>query len=402
MINIILFDDESWDSLLPLTFTRPVCELRIGILTIREKWEMCLQGKASFITQEYLSERFPIRIEQDNFVVNGSVLPEEPLISAILGLEPNEALLKDGDLIAARLNAQQFSRLMDNEGIDELKGFELEELSLIKIHSPWDLFSFNAKALDLDFESLTAGRASQAVSHTNQVFGRENIFIEEGAKVEGAVLNATTGPIYIGKDAVVMEGSLIRGGLALCQGAQLKMGAKIYGATTIGPWSKVGGEVNNSVFLGYGNKAHDGFLGNSVIGQWCNLGADTNNSNLKNSYGEVSLWHYPSDNFQPTGLQFCGLIMGDHSKSGINTMFNTGTVVGVFSNMGGGGFPPRFIPSFAWLVEGKGSVFQLEKALEVAPRVMERRQVDFSTKDAAILSSLFERTKDRRSLALST
>jgi UDP-N-acetylglucosamine diphosphorylase/glucosamine-1-phosphate N-acetyltransferase len=396
MNNIILFDDESWDYLLPLTFTRPVCELRIGILTLREKWEMCLKGQASYITQEYLSEKFPIRIESENLVVNGSVLPEEPLISAILGLEVNEALLKDGDLIAAKLNAHQFQRLMENEEIEELKGYELTDLPLQKLRRPWDLFTLNREALEWDFDWLTRGRQSQAVSHTNQVFGRENIFLEEGARVECAVLNATEGPIYLGRNSSVMEGALIRGGLALCEGAQLKMGAKVYGATTIGPWSKAGGEINNSLLLGYSNKAHDGFLGNAVLGQWCNFGADSNNSNLKNNYGEVRAWLYPEKKTVPTGLQFCGLIMGDHSKCGINTMFNTGTVVGVFSNIARAGFPPKFVPSFSWLVEDETTTFQLEKALETAPRMMERRQVSFTREDAAILRKVYELTREWR------
>jgi NDP-sugar pyrophosphorylase family protein len=227
---------------------------------------------------------------------------------------------------------------MDNEGIDELKGFETGELSLIKIHSPWDLFSFNAKALDLDFESLTAGRASQAVSHTNQVFGREKYLHRRRCQSGRCCAECYYRPYYIGKDAVVMEGSLIRGGLAPLPGCPVEDGGQNLWSNHYWPWSKVGGEVNNSVFLGYGNKAHDGFLGNSVIGQWCNLGADTNNSNLKNSYGEVSLWHYPSDNFQPTGLQFCGLIMGDHSKSGINTMFIPGPSLVCFPILSGGAF----------------------------------------------------------------
>ena len=396
MNNIILFDDESWDNLLPLTFTRPVCELRVGILTIREKWEKGLEGKSSYITQEYLSERYPIEIEKDNLVINGSVLPDDNLRFAVLSLENNEALLKDGQLIAARLNEEQFHSLMENQEIEELKGYELEDFNLQKIRYPWDIFRLNSWALQIDFDWITLGRKSKPISATNHVFGIENVFLEEGAVVECAVINATNGPVYIGKNALIMEGCLIRDGLALCEGAQLKMGTKIYGATTIGPWSKIGGEVNNSVILGYTNKAHDGFLGNSVLGEWCNLGADTNNSNLKNNYSQVRVWQYPQQEYRDTGLQFCGLIMGDHSKCGINTMFNTGTVVGVFANIAGGGYPSTFIPSFSWLAGDKSEEYDFEKAMEVARKTMSRRQIELSASYVKVLEHIFKETKSRR------
>lgn len=396
MNNLILFDDESWDSLLPLTFTRPVCELRTGILTIREKWEKGLNGKASYITQEYLSEKYPIEVEKDNFVINGSVLPDDDLRAAVLSLETNEAFLKDGVLIAARLNAEQFNSLMENQEIEELKGYELDTIPIQKVKYPWDLFRLNKWAMQIDFDWLTLGRESMPLSTTNQVFGKENIFLEEGAEVECSMLNATNGPIYIGSGAHIMEGSLVRDGLALCAGAQLKMGTRIYGATTIGPSSKVGGEINNSVVMGFSNKAHDGFLGNSVVGEWCNLGADSNNSNLKNNYGEVRVWQYPEGKAISSGLQFCGLIMGDHSKCGINTMFNTGTVVGVFSNIARGGFPPKFIPSFSWLLEDSTNTYQFEKALQAAERMMERRNVPLHPSYISILQHVFANTETWR------
>ncbi len=396
MKNIILFDDDVRDHLLPLTFTRPVAEIRIGILTIREKWERFLNGNASHITQEYLSEKFPIQIESENFVINGSVIPSEQLCQLVEELELNEAYLKDGELIAAKLDAAQFHHLMQDEEIKELKGYDLGDTPLLKLRRVWDIFLFNGEALKSDFELLTRRRTSAPISGTNQIRGRENIFIEEGAVVECAILNATDGPIYIGENAVVMEGAMIRGGLGLCEGAQIKLGAKIYGPTTIGPYSKVGGEINNSVILGYSNKGHDGFLGNAVLGEWCNLGADTNCSNLKNNYGEVKVWNYPAQSFVPSGQQFCGLIMGDHSKSGINAMFNTGTVVGVFANIFGGGFPPKFIPSFSWGSENGFSTYRLEEAWKVAERVMSRRKVNFSELDKGTLENIYKSTAQFR------
>jgi UDP-N-acetylglucosamine diphosphorylase/glucosamine-1-phosphate N-acetyltransferase len=323
--NIILFDDDNWSNFLPLSFTRPISEFRVGILTIREKWERYLQASVSHITQEYLSEKFPIVIEDHNYIINGGVLPDEKLAVLIQQLDHNEALLFNDTLIAAHLDRDQFDNLMEKDTLDEIAGISIEEEDFKQIQNIPDLFRFNAEELAKDFELITNGRQSQGVDRSVLVRGSD-IFIEEGAVVENCILNSTTGPIYIGKDAHVMDGAMVRGGLALCENSVLKMGAKIYGATTIGPFSKVGGEVNNSIFQGYSNKAHDGFLGNSVIGEWCNLGADSNNSNLKNNYTSVKLWNYNSESFVDTGLQFCGLIMGDHSKCGINTMFNTGTM----------------------------------------------------------------------------
>ncbi len=391
MLNVILFDNETRDRLLPLTYTRPVCELRIGILNIREKWEQQLDAQVSYITQDYLSEKYPINISDDNLVINGGVLPSAPLLRLVNQLENNEALLKNEELIAARLNAKQFERLMHEEEIDELEGFEVGDTPFLKIESLTDLFSLNDQALLQDFLFLTKDRSSQAISETNTVIGNRNkIFLEEGASVEAAILNTNTGPIYIGKNATIMEGAIIRGGLALCEGATVKMGAKIYGATTLGPFSKVGGEISNVVITGYSNKGHDGYLGNSVIGEWCNIGADTNSSNLKNNYAEVRLWDYEKESFTGTGTQFCGLIMGDHSKCGINTMFNTGTVVGVFANIFGSGFPRNFIPSFAWGGAAGFSTYKTEKAYEVAEIVMARRKEEFQDIDESILNKVFE------------
>lgn len=389
--NIILFDDDNWSGLLPLTFTRPICELRVGILTIREKWEKHLELPASYITKDYLSEKYAIVIEEDNYIINSTVLPTTKLVKLIKQLELNEAILLGDELIAARMGRRQFDRLAQEEGINELNGIDItnEHDTLVQVTRPQHIFQYNDVELEKDFQLLTNGRKSKAISDTNRVVNPEKIFIEEGAKVEFSILNASHGPIYIGKDAEIMEGCIVRGGLAMCEGAVLKMGAKIYGATTLGPYCKVGGEVNNSVLLGYSSKGHEGFLGNSVLGEWCNLGADTNTSNLKNNYASVKLWSYDEERFLDTGLQFCGLIMGDHSKTGINTMLNTGTVVGVNANIFGSGYPRNFVPSYAWGGASGFKTYLSKKSLEVAEKVMARRDKQLSEQDVKILESVY-------------
>lgn len=396
MANIILFDNETREQLLPLTFTRPVCELRIGILTIREKWERWLNAPAFYITQDYLAEKFPIEYHEENYLINGSVLPSEQLCRLIRQMDIGDAFVAGEELIVAKLDGDQMDQLIHDEDFGDLKAYDLEDTKYLKINHLWDLFLLNAAALRTDFDLLTKGRTSQAISSTNRCLGEDQIFLEEGAKVEFATLNATTGPIYIGKNAEVMEGCMVRGGLALCEGAILKMGAKIYGAATFGPYCKVGGEVNNSILLGYSNKGHDGFLGNSVLGEWCNIGAATNTSNLKNSYDEVKLWSYPAGRFLPTGQQFCGLFMGDHSKCGISTMFNTGTVIGVCANVFGDGFPRNFIPSFAWGGAKGFQTFRIEKAYAMVERVMARRNQNFDVEDRLILLRIYEESQKWR------
>lgn len=394
-MNFILFDDNTRNNLLPLTLTRPVADIRIGILTIREKWERVLGAKTSSKTQDYLSKKYPTEfaIDTDNVWINGSVCPNEKLIEEIKSLKPMEVLFDATTVIAA------------NSG--DIKSFEitiLEEFTryqshakALRIENIWDIFSKNGDAINADFALLTAGRKSLSLSSTNQVIGVENIFVEEGAKVECAILNASTGPIYIGKDSEIMEGSVVRGPFALCEHSTLKLSAKIYGPTTIGPHCKVGGEINNSVIFGYSNKAHDGFLGNAVLGEWCNIGADTNNSNLKNNYSEVKLWNYEKEDFVNTGLTFCGLIMADHSKCGINTMFNTGTVVGVNANIFGAGFPPNFIPSFSWGGASGFTTYKIKEAIAVAIRVFERRGLVFDEAEKEILTHVFELTEKKQS-----
>ncbi len=398
MTNIILFDNEVRDRLLPLTFTRPVCELRAGILTIREKWERWLECPVSYITQDYLAERYEIDHGAENLVINGSVLPSPQLVRLIRQMDFNEAYLDGEELIVAKLDEEQIDRLMNDEDIGELKGQDLAGTDYYKINYLWDLYTHNGRAIKDDFELLTKGRKSQPLSNNNRVVGDPKlVFLEEGAKVECATFNTEDGPVYIGKDATVMEGCLVRGPFAMGYKSVLKMGAKIYSGTTLGPQCKVGGEVNNSVFIGYSNKGHDGFLGNSVIGQWCNLGADTNNSNLKNNYDQVKLWSYADGRFVKTGQQFCGLFMGDHSKTAINTMLNTGTVIGVSANVFGEGFPRNFIPSFSWGGKQGFQTYRTDRAFETMERVMERRNVPFDVQERLILLRVFEDTVKYRS-----
>ena len=389
-MNYILFDGPSRNNLLPFTFTRPVADIRVGILTIREKWETFLGYTTTTITEEYLSDKYPMVEMDENVMINASYLPNNELVEMIKNLTENQAIFKGEDVIAFFTKDAQ-------EDID-FAAFEAIEFNedVIKIEHTWDIFSKNGMALEEDYELLTRGRVSQPIPSSNNVIAAQNIFLEEGAKLEFTTLNASSGPIYIGKDAEIMEGSIIRGPFALCEHATVKLGAKIYGPTTVGPHSKVGGEVNNSVLFGYSNKGHDGFLGNSLLGEWCNLGADTNNSNLKNNYAEVRLWDYNTESFARTGLQFCGLMMGDHSKCGINTMFNTGTVVGVSANIFGSGFPRNFVPSFSWGGNGGFTTYLTKKAFEVAEVVMSRRQIELTDVDKAILEHVFEETKKYR------
>ncbi len=393
-MNYILFDDEAWNDLRPLTFTRPVAEIRIGIFTIREKWEKHLNANFSFLTQDYLYVKFPKVVKDKNVLINGSILPNADLISAIQNLKEGEYLSKE-DLIIAACFSDVDVDLVKEEAISA-KVKLVYDKDIVRIAMPYDIFSLNDFALREDFEFLTNGRKSQAISNTVNVLGKENVFLEEGAKLEFVTLNASEGPIYIGKNAEIMEGALVRGPLAMCENSVIKLGAKIYGATTLGPYCKCGGELNNVVLFGYSNKGHDGFLGNAVLGEWCNIGADTNNSNLKNNYSEVKLWSYSSERFAKTGLQFCGTIMGDHSKCGINTMLNTGTVIGVSANVFGSGFPRNFIPSFAMGGNHGFKEYRLKAAYEVADLVMQRRGIEFDEAEKDIMTNVFEMTKDYR------
>ena len=389
-MNYILFDGTVRNQLLPFTYTRPVADIRVGILTIREKWEKFLGFTTTTITEDYLSEKYPMVELEENVMINASFLPNEDLVNMIKNLSENQAILCGDEMLAFYTTASQ-----EEVDFDTYEVFEVD-CEYTRIENTWDIFSKNAHAIQEDFKLLTEDRESQPIPEGVQCVNPDNIFIEEGAQVLFSTLNASNGPIYIAKDAQIMEGCNVRGPFALCEHATLKMGAKIYGGTTIGPESKVGGEVNNSVIFGFSNKGHDGFLGNSVLGEWCNIGADSNNSNLKNNYAEVRLWSYETENFAKTGLQFCGLMMGDHSKCGINTMFNTGTVVGVSSNIFGGGFPRNFIPSYSWGGNSGFTTYLTKKAFEVAEVVMARRGLEFSDADAAILTHVFEETSKYR------
>ena len=383
-MNYILFDGTVRNQLLPFTYTRPVADIRVGILTIREKWEKHLGFTTSTVTEEYMSEKFPMVELAENVMINASFLPTKRLVALITELKENQAIFCEDEMIA-------FYTTDDQEEIDfdkyEVFGFTED---YIRIENTWDIFSKNAAAIQADFDLLTEDSISEPIPDGVQTICPENIFIEEGAKVLFSTLNASEGPIYIGRNAEIMESCSVRGPFALCEHSTLKMGAKIYGGTTIGPHSKVGGEVNNSVVFGFSNKGHDGFLGNSVIGEWCNIGADSNNSNLKNNYAEVRLWSYETEGFAKTGLQFCGLMFGDHSKCGINTMFNTGTVVGVSANVFGDGFPRNFIPSFSWGGNAGFTTYLTKKAFEVSKIVMQRRGIEFTEQDEAILTHVFD------------
>ena len=389
-MNYILFDGTVRNALLPFTFTRPVADILVGILTIREKWENYLGTTTTTVTEEYLTEKYPMVEMEQNVMINASFLPNPVLVEMIQNLNPNEAIILDEEIIAFYTTDTQEEINFDEYELIDFEG------DFLRIENTWDIFSKNDAAIREDFDFITEDRTSQPIPKSVNVISPENIFIEEGAKLEFVTLNASTGPIYIGKNAEIMEGSVIRGPFALCESGRVKLGSKVYGATTVGPHSVIGGEVNNSVLFGYSNKGHDGFLGNSVLGEWCNIGADSNNSNLKNNYEEVRLWSYETEGFAKTGLQFCGLMMGDHSKCGINTMFNTGTVIGVSTNIFGAGFPRNFVPSFSWGGAAGFSTYLTSKAFQTAKIVMARRNVEFSEEDAKILEYVFEETKKFR------
>ncbi|MFN7488148.1 MAG: GlmU family protein [Chryseotalea sp.] len=388
-MNMILFDEASLrQQLLPLTFTRPIADLRVGILTIAEKWKYHLKQDYSFLTETYLNQKFTTQFGDDNLFINGALCPNESLVKAIQNLSKEQSLVAGTTLLAVRTQAKE---------VHQSKNVIAFDGAFTLIDHPWKIFIQNAAEIKNDFKLITEGRKSQPISDKYTiVYGIENIFLEEGVDIKASVLNAESGPIYLGKNSVVQEGSLIKGSFALCEGATVNMGAKMRGDSTIGPYCKVGGEVSNSVLYAYSNKGHDGFLGNSVLGEWCNLGADTNTSNLKNNYEQVKLWSYVKRGFVNTNQQFCGLIMGDHSKCGINTMFNTGTVVGVSANIFGDGYPRNFVPSFSWGGAAGFTAYLPKKAFETAERAMSRRHVALTETDKAILQHIFDNTEEHQ------
>lgn len=385
-MQINLFDTARAAYLLPFTHTRPAADIRCGILTMRERWEQYLQATGSgSITPTPLSKVFPAHYGDDNLYLNGNVFANVPLAIVVSNLKPGQALIQEEAVIAIRTGQQ-----LDYEAINKgsLKDFEpvFYKEAVIALKNVWDIFVLNDYALRADFELLTHNKTSAPIPEGIRVIGDpNNLFLAEGAKIYDGVVNTSTGPVFIDEDAEVMEGVMLRGPLYLGKHGAIKMGAKIYGATTIGHGSKVGGEISNTVFFDYSNKGHDGFLGNAVIGAWCNLGADTNSSNLKNNYDEVSIWSEHENRMIRTGLQFCGLLMGDHSKCGINTMFNTGTVVGVSCNIYGGDFPDKFIPSFSWGGKNDRTSYQFDKAIDTARRMMARRSMEPSAEEIELL-----------------
>ena len=383
-MQLVFSDAQYWEDFLPLTFTRPVAEMRMGILTFSERWKKLLEiDEIFYITENYLQDKFRKPEPKQSLFIVPNFFPSDEVLKRIKELQPGEALVYENEVLVANIN-------MDNFSLNQINKMTDIHEKLFFIEKPTDIFSYNDKAIDFDFKLLTEGRISQELSSTNGFIGeKENLFIEEGATIEFSTLNCKTGKIYIGKNAEIMEGSNIRGSLALCEESKINLGTKLYGGTTIGPHSKVGGEVNNIVIFGYSNKGHDGFVGNSVIGEWCNLGADTNSSNLKNNYASVKLWNYRKKRFLDTGLQFCGLIMGDHSKTAINTQLNTGTVVGVAANIFKSGFPPNLVDSFSWGGMKGDEKFKLEKSYEVAEKAMERRKIAITEMDKDILKYIY-------------
>jgi len=389
-MNYILFDSDVRNALLPFTYTRPVADIRIGILTIREKWEKFLGFTTTSITEEYLENKYPMVELDKNILINSSFLPTKNLVERVSDLKNNQEIFQGEQVIAFFTSDTQ-----EHVDFDSYEQLEFKE-EVLQIKNTWDIFSLNDKAIQADFDLLTEGRTSQPIPVGVHAIQKQNIFIEQGATLSYSSLNASKGPIYIGKDSEIMEGSLVRGPFALGENSILKMGTKVYGATTVGPFCKVGGEINNSVLFGYSSKGHEGFLGNSVLGEWCNIGADSNTSNLKNNYAEVKLWNYQEERFTNTGLQFCGLMMGDHSKCGINTMFNTGTVIGVSANIFGSGFPRNFVSSFSWGGAAGFTTYQVKKVFEVAKVVMKRRGIELTETDKKILLHVFDETSKNR------
>ena len=385
-MNYILFDSNR-DQLLPFTHTRAVADIRCGILSMRERWEMILQQKTGTLTEEYLQPLYPAEQGENFIFINGSIAATCELVSAVLKLTAGQQLVQGDVVIGSYTNADSAA-----ETVTIAYPGEVTQLRHI-----WDIFSLNDKLIREDFQLLTFERKSATLPGNIFITGKENVFIEEGATINaGCIINAATGPVYIGKGAEILEGTMIRGPLAVCENGGIKMGAKIYGATTIGPGCKVGGEINNTVFFANSNKGHDGYLGNAVIGEWCNLGADTNCSNLKNNYDVVKVWSEAENKLVNTGLTFCGLMMGDHSKCGINTMFNTGTVVGVSANIYGGGFPEKFIPSFTWGGSDSMVTYEFDKAMDTANRMMQRRGKQISTGEIAAYRHIFDQTASQR------
>jgi UDP-N-acetylglucosamine diphosphorylase/glucosamine-1-phosphate N-acetyltransferase len=389
-MNYLLFDGNSRQSFLPLTYTKPIAELRIGILTVKEKWDLYLKTVCSYDTVSYLQEKYSKVLGDKNIFINACILPNQQLAESIHSLSAGQALYYKNLLVAYCCNKQEESvEISEYQHISYIH--QLSHLSKVT-----DFFLLNSQEIEADFELMTKGRTSEPIPKGVQTINEEQIFIEEGVKVLFSSLNASEGAIYIGSNATIMEGCHVRGPFSLGSNSTLKMGAKIYGGTTIGPHSKIGGEVSDSIVMGYSNKGHDGYLGNAVVGEWCNFGAGSTNSNLKNNYSNVKLWNYQLNDYKDTQLKFCGLIMGDYSKLGINTSINTGTVIGACVSYAGGGVPKKFLPSFSWANGSSNAVYDFKKAMGTAKIVMGRRNIPFKIEDFAILKKVFEQTAKYR------
>lgn len=394
-MDYVLFDSEIREILKPLTYTRPVCEIRTGVMTIREKWEKFLNKKVSILTEDYLSKKYTLTVSEEMIFIDGSICPTQELVNSINQMKLGDVLYEESTqrIIAKFESKDSFEKKVSLNSNKVLFSGQIN-----KITSLVSIFLLNKEEIRRDFDILTKGRKSMPLSPTNRFIG-EDIFVEEGAKVEFSILNATEGPIYIGKNCEIMENSVIRGPFAMNEHSVVKMSAKIYGPVSLGPYCKVGGEVADCVFFGYSNKAHDGYFGDSVIGEWCNVGADSNTSNLKNTYDDVKLWSTEHSTFESTGVIFCGTIMADHTKCGINTMFNTGTVIGVSSNVFGPGYQRNYIPSFVWGgTKGMRRDYDVEKAIKVAEVVERRRNITMSEDDKEILRHVYEITHSDREI----
>ncbi len=393
-MNIILFDDPAIKAhLLPLTYLRPTAEIRVGILKISEKWMKYSSSPVSFLVDDYLKHNFNANIEDRNILINGAAIPDQKLWDEISNLRPGGGLYQGDTLIAANVDHIAIAQFNGSLTLDRT----ITAASVLLIDRVWKVFQENGDQIRKDFSLVTKGRKSEPVTDPHTIiYGKENLFLEEGVDIKAAIINAEEGPIYIGKNARIMESAILHGPVAVGEGTHVNLNAKVRHNTTLGPFCRAGGEINNVVMFGNSNKGHEGFLGNAVIGEWCNIGADTNNSNLKNNYSEVKMWNYPKRGFIKTGTQFCGLIMGDHTKCGINTMFNTGTVIGIGANIYGAGFPRNFIPSFSWGGASGFKSYRIDAFFEAANKMMERRNIQLTDDDKAILSHIFEVSSEFR------
>lgn len=377
----IVLVDTNWKNFLPVSFTRPVSQLRCGILKVYEKWEKLLNANSVAVSEEYLNKKFFKEVGGSTLIINSKVLPNKNIIEAIQGLEDKEILTSEGTWLAIR----------SEDGFDQEKWKDAQPITysggFSVLENWWDLYKQNGTEIENDFALITQGRNSKPLSSSNTLIGTsDKVFIEEGAYIEGCSLNTDFGSIYIGKNVEVMEGTSIRGGFSVLEESKIKLGAKIYGPTSIGPKCRIGGEVKNSIVQGYSNKSHDGYLGNSVIGEWVNLGAGTNCSNLKNTFSKAKVWSYDGEGMIDSGETFLGCCIGDFSKTGISTMLNTASVVGVNANVFGAGFQKKCIASFSW---GVSEIYTLEKAWEVNKNIAQMNGEELSDKDYLILQSIY-------------